>query len=107
MGHLSYVGDSILGESCNLGAGTIVANYRFDAGTVKMVLKDEVVDSGRKKLGVVLGDNVKTGINALFMPGVKVGNNSWIGSNVVVHRDVEADSVVLLKQDVEKRKLGT
>jgi UDP-N-acetylglucosamine diphosphorylase/glucosamine-1-phosphate N-acetyltransferase len=107
IGHLSYVGDSILGENCNLGAGTITANYRLDGGTIKMVVKDRVVDSGRTKLGAVLGDNVKAGINALFMPGVKVGCNSWIGPNVVVHRDVAADTVVLLKQNLEERKLSS
>jgi bifunctional UDP-N-acetylglucosamine pyrophosphorylase/glucosamine-1-phosphate N-acetyltransferase len=106
IGHLSYVGDSILGEDCNLGAGTITANYRLDGGTIKMVVKDRVVDSGRAKLGAVLGDNVKAGINALFMPGVKVGCNSWVGPNVVVHRDVAADTVVLLKQNLEERKLN-
>jgi len=106
IGHLSYVGDSILGENCNLGAGTITANYRLDGGTIKMVVKDKVVDSGRTKLGAVLGDNVKAGINALFMPGVKVGCNSWVGPNVVVHRDVAADTVVLLKQNLEERKLN-
>jgi bifunctional UDP-N-acetylglucosamine pyrophosphorylase/glucosamine-1-phosphate N-acetyltransferase len=106
IGHLSYVGDSILGEYCNLGAGTITANYRLDGGTIKMVVKDRVVDSGRAKLGAVLGDNVKAGINALFMPGVKVGCNSWVGPNVVVHRDVAADTVVLLKQNLEERKLN-
>ena len=107
IGHLSYVGDSILGEYCNLGAGTITANYRLDGGTIKMMVKDRVVDSGRTKLGAVLGDNVKAGINALFMPGVKVGCNSWIGPNVVVYRDVTADTVVLLKQNLEERKLGS
>jgi bifunctional UDP-N-acetylglucosamine pyrophosphorylase/glucosamine-1-phosphate N-acetyltransferase len=106
-GHLSYVGDSILGENCNLGAGTITANYRLDGGTIKMAVKDRVVDSGRTKLGAVLGDNVKAGINALFMPGVKVGCNSWIGPNVVVHRDVAADMVVLLKQNLEERRLSS
>lgn len=105
VGHLSYVGDSILGENCNLGAGTVTANYRFDAGPVKMMVKGELVDSERKKLGVVMGDNVKTGINALLMPGVKVGNNSWVGPNVVVDRDLPANSVVLLKQNTEKREL--
>lgn len=105
VGHLSYVGDSILGEKCNLGAGTVTANYRFDAGPVKMMVKGELVDSERKKLGAVLGDNVKTGINALLMPGVKVGNNSWVGPNVVVDRDLPANSVVLLKQNTEKREL--
>jgi bifunctional UDP-N-acetylglucosamine pyrophosphorylase/glucosamine-1-phosphate N-acetyltransferase len=107
IGHLSYVGDSILGEKCNLGAGTITANYRLDGGTIKMVVKDRVVDSGRTKLGAVLGDNVKAGINALFMPGVKVGCNSWVGPNVVVQRDVAADTVVLLKQNLEERKLSS
>jgi bifunctional UDP-N-acetylglucosamine pyrophosphorylase/glucosamine-1-phosphate N-acetyltransferase len=106
IGHLSYVGDSIVGENCNLGAGTITANYRLDGGTIKMVVKDGVVDSGRTKLGAVLGDNVKAGINALFMPGVKVGCNSWVGPGVVVQRDVEADTVVLLKQNLEERKLN-
>ena len=106
VGHLSYVGDSILGENCNLGAGTITANYRLDAGTIKMMVKDIAVDSGRTKLGAVLGDDVKAGINALFMPGVKVGNNSWVGPGVIVSRDLPPDSVVLLKQDVEKRRLS-
>ena len=103
IGHLSYVGDSIIGEKCNLAAGTITANYRLDSKTVKMMVKDRVVDSGRRKLGVVLGDNVKTGINALFMPGVKVGNDSWIGPNVLVHRDLPPKSIMMLKQEVEKR----
>lgn len=103
IGHLSYVGDSIIGQKCNLAAGTITANYRLDSETVKMMIKDTVVDSGRRKLGVILGDNVKTGINTLFMPGVKVGNDSWIGPNVLVQRDLPPKSIVLLKQDVEKR----
>jgi len=107
IGHLSYVGDSILGENCNLGAGTIFANYRLDAGTIKMMVKDKVVDSGRTKLGAVLGDGVKAGINTLFMPGVKVGNNSWIGPGVVVYRDLPANTVVLLKQNLEERRLNS
>jgi bifunctional UDP-N-acetylglucosamine pyrophosphorylase/glucosamine-1-phosphate N-acetyltransferase len=105
IGHLSYVGDSIIGEDCNLGAGTITANYRLDAGTVKMVVKDKVVDSGRTKLGAVLGDRVKAGINTLFNPGIKVGINSWIGPNVVVYRDIPADTIVVLRQTLEERKL--
>jgi bifunctional UDP-N-acetylglucosamine pyrophosphorylase/glucosamine-1-phosphate N-acetyltransferase len=103
IGHLSYIGDSIIGERCNIGAGTITANYRLDSGAVPMMVKEMIVDSGRKKLGAVLGDNVKTGINSLFMPGVKVGNDSWVGPNVMVQRDLPPKSIVLLKQDVESR----
>ena len=105
IGHLSYVGDSIIGENCNLGAGTITANYRLDAKTIKMKIKDKVVDSERTKLGAVLGDNVKAGINTLFMPGVKVGCNSWIGPNVVVYRDLPPNTITLLKQSLEQREL--
>ena len=105
IGHLSYVGDSVIGEESNLGAGTIVANYRLDGKTVKMMVKDEVVDSGRTKLGVILGDRVKTGINSLLMPGVKVGHDSWIGPNVLVYRDVPTNTRVLLKQEIEQEEI--
>ncbi len=101
IGHLSYVGDSVIGEQCNFGAGTTVANIRFDGRPVKMKVKDNVVDTGRRKLGVVIGDDAKTGINTLFMPGVKVGNNSWIGPNVTVDRDVPSNTKVTLKQELE------
>jgi UDP-N-acetylglucosamine diphosphorylase/glucosamine-1-phosphate N-acetyltransferase len=104
MGHLSYVGDSILCERCNLAAGTIIANLRLDNRPVKMLVKGKVIDSGRRKLGAILGDDVKTGINALFMPGVKVGAKSFIGANFTVCRDVPADTVVQLKQDKDKHK---
>jgi bifunctional UDP-N-acetylglucosamine pyrophosphorylase/glucosamine-1-phosphate N-acetyltransferase len=107
VGHLSYVGDSVIGEGCNLGAGTITANYRLDAGIIKMKIKDKPVDSGRTKLGAILGDNVKTGVNALFMPGVKVGNNSWIGPNVVVYKDIQPNTAVFLKQNLEERKINS
>jgi bifunctional N-acetylglucosamine-1-phosphate-uridyltransferase/glucosamine-1-phosphate-acetyltransferase GlmU-like protein len=99
VGHLSYVGDSILGEKCNLGAGTIIANLRFDDGHVKMMIKDKVIDTGRRKLGVVMGDNVKTGIKSLLMPGVKLGANSWVGANLMVERDLPANAIAVLKQD--------
>jgi bifunctional UDP-N-acetylglucosamine pyrophosphorylase/glucosamine-1-phosphate N-acetyltransferase len=105
VGHLSYVGDSVLGEDCNLGAGTVTGNYRLDAGTIKMKVREEVVDSGRKKLGAILGDNVKIGIGTLLMPGIKVGCNSWIGPNVVVYRDVPPDTAVILTQNLEEKKL--
>jgi UDP-N-acetylglucosamine diphosphorylase/glucosamine-1-phosphate N-acetyltransferase len=107
IGHLSYVGDSIIGEGCNLGAGTITANYRLDGRTVKMMVKDKLFDSERRKLGTVLGDNVKTGIGSLLMPGVKVGFNSWIGPNVVVERDLAPNTIVLVKQTVEKKLMNS
>ncbi len=104
IGHLSYVGDSILGENCNLAAGTITANLRLDDAPVKVIVKNNLINSGRRKLGAILGDNVKTGINALFMPGVKVGTNSWVGANLIVKKDLPANTVALLKQNEELLK---
>ncbi len=103
VGHLSYVGDSVLCEKCNLGAGTITANLRIDDGTVKMTVKDKAVDSGRRKLGAILGDNVKTGIGALLMPGVKVGNDSWVGPGLIVEGDLPAKSMAFVKQNWDKQ----
>jgi bifunctional UDP-N-acetylglucosamine pyrophosphorylase/glucosamine-1-phosphate N-acetyltransferase len=98
IGHLSYIGDSVIGEKCNFGAGTITANLRFDDAKVKMAIKGKMVDTGRRKLGIVLGDNVKTGIHSSFMPGVKVGPNTWVGANFMVTHDLPSNSIVLLKQ---------
>lgn len=103
VGHLSYVGDSVLCEKCNLGAGTITANLRLDDCTVKMMIKDRLVDTERRKLGAILGDNVKTGVNSILMPGVKVGNNCWIGPNVMVERDLAPDTLIMLKQSLDKK----
>ena len=104
VGHMSYVGDSILCEKCNLGAGTITANLRLDDGSIKMQVKDKVVDTGRRKLGAILGDNVKTGIGALLMPGVKVGNDSWVGPGFMVERDLPANTMAFLKQTWAKQE---
>ena len=105
IGHLSYVGDSIIGENCNFGAGTKIANLRFDRKTVKMKIKDKIVDSGKRKLGVVFGDNVSTGIGSLFMPGVKVGNDCWIDAGAVIRRDVPPKTFVKLRQRLEQASL--
>ena len=72
-GHLSYVGDSVLGQDVNFGAGTKVANLRHDDENVSMRVKGDQVDTGRRKLGVVVGDRTKTGINTSLNAGVKLG----------------------------------
>ncbi len=90
--HLSYVGDSILGEACSLGAGTITANLRFDEAEIKSKIRGSWVNSGREKLGAILGDGVRTGINVSIFPGVKVGRGSWIGPGAIVDRDVPSNA---------------
>ena len=71
--HFNYVGDSIIGENCNLGAGTKIANLRLDERNIKVVVKGKIVDTGRRKLGVIMGDYVHTGINVSIDVGTMIG----------------------------------
>jgi bifunctional UDP-N-acetylglucosamine pyrophosphorylase/glucosamine-1-phosphate N-acetyltransferase len=68
--HLSYVGDSLLGPDVNLGAGTQVANLRHDGESIRTTVKGERVSTDRRKYGVVVGPNAKTGVNTSLDPGV-------------------------------------
>jgi len=86
--HLSYVGDSIIGEGCNLGAGTIVANVKLSDRTVRMKIRGNLEDTGLRKLGVFLGDNVKTGINSAIMPGVRIASGATVPAGSVVSDDI-------------------
>lgn len=87
--HLSYVGDSIVGRNVNIGGGTMFANLRFDEKTVGMNLDGKMVDSGRRKLGGIVGDNVKFGVNCVIMPGKKVWPNLLIPPTLVIDEDIE------------------
>ncbi len=99
--HLSYVGDSIIGANCNLGAGTVTANLRFDGSIIKTTIEGRLVSTGERKFGAVLGDNVRTGVNVSLMPGVKVGESACIDPNICVYRDVPSGVYV-----TSRRKLA-
>jgi UDP-N-acetylglucosamine diphosphorylase/glucosamine-1-phosphate N-acetyltransferase len=86
--HLNYVGDSVIGEGCNLGAGTKIANLRLD----EMEISVSGIKTGRRKLGAILGDGVKTGINASINTGTMVGNGSFIGPGAVASGMISPDS---------------
>jgi bifunctional UDP-N-acetylglucosamine pyrophosphorylase/glucosamine-1-phosphate N-acetyltransferase len=103
--HLSYIGDSIIGENCNLGAGTITANIRLDEKPISLKMKGRVSSSGRRKLGTIMGDGVQTGINASIMPGVRIGPASLIGPGVVVYEDVPAAHEIFARQSLVSRPL--
>jgi bifunctional UDP-N-acetylglucosamine pyrophosphorylase/glucosamine-1-phosphate N-acetyltransferase len=87
VGHLSYVGDSVLGRGVNFGAGTVVANLRHDEEPVEMTVSGERVSSGRRKLGVAVGDGAKTGINTGLNAGVKLSPGAETGVGEAVTRD--------------------
>lgn len=86
--HLSYVGDSIIGEKCNFGAGTNVANLRVDNDEVKIEIKNKPIKSGRRKFGCIMGDNVKTGINVSIMPGRAIYPNACVEAGSIVRNTI-------------------
>ncbi len=78
--HHNYAGDSIIGEGCNFGAGTKIANLRLDKKEVWV----EGIATGRRKIGAIIGDGVETGINASINVGSMIGNGTFIGPGAVV-----------------------
>jgi UDP-N-acetylglucosamine diphosphorylase/glucosamine-1-phosphate N-acetyltransferase len=102
--HLSYVGDSIIGSGCNIGAGTTIANLRLDEEDIKMEISGRVVSTGRKKLGTIIADNVKTGVNCMINPGVKIGPNAAVGPGAVIYEDVPPNTLMLATPEMQRRK---
>ena len=94
--HMNYVGDSIISDNCLFGAGATTANFRFDEKNVRLRIEGKTVDSGRDKLGIIVGDNCKTGINASLSPGIKVGPYSVVGPGVYLQSDLEPGRIIFL-----------
>ena len=90
--HQNYVGDSIIGENCNMGAGTKIANLRLDKRNISVVLNGKKIDTKRRKLGVIIGDKVETGINSMLNVGSMIGNNCFIGLGSIVKGEVKPNS---------------
>ncbi len=99
--HLTYIGDSVVGEGVNFGSGTQIANFRFDQDNINVLTEKGWVNSGKKKLGAIIGDNTKFGVLSCTMPGKLIGQNCWIHSGVVVNRNVPSGSRVFTRQPIE------
>jgi bifunctional UDP-N-acetylglucosamine pyrophosphorylase/glucosamine-1-phosphate N-acetyltransferase len=102
VGHLSYIGDSIVGRRCNFGAGTKVGNLRLDEKTVQVMVRGKLVDTGRRKFGAIIADDVKTGLNSVINPGVSLGPNSILGPGVVLYKDLPPNKCVLIEQQLKE-----
>ena len=89
VGHLSYIGDSVLSENSNMGAGTITANLRHDNANVFTEIKDELLDSERRKLGTIVAENVHTGIHTSIYPGRKLYPGTMTLPGAIVKKDVK------------------
>jgi len=90
VGHLSYIGDSVLGEKVNLGAGTTTSNLRHDGTNHRSSVDGALVDTGRRKFGAIFGDHVHTGINTSIYPGRKLWPGTTTRPGEIVQYDVES-----------------
>lgn len=91
VGHLSYVGDSILGEKVNFGAGTIVSNLRHDGKNHRSMVDGVLVDTGRRKFGAIVGDGVHTGIHTSIYCGRKLWPGVTTRPGEIVQSDLPGD----------------
>jgi len=93
--HQNYVGDSVIGFNCNLGAGTKIANLRLDKRNINVVLNGKIIDIKRRKLGMIMGDNVQTGINSMINIGTIIGNNVFIGLGAIAKGEISPNTQIM------------
>lgn len=91
--HYNYVGDSILGYKAHMGAGSITSNVKSDKTLVVIKNGEEKIETGLKKVGAMLGDNVEVGCNSVLNPGTVIGRNSNVYPTSCVRGVVPADSI--------------
>ena len=109
--HFAYIGDSILGNNVNLGAGTKLSNLPVSSEkdsqtgkrpTIKFQINGVEVDTGLAKLGAIIGDNAQTGCNSVTNPGTLIGKNTLVYANTSVAKGlVPENSIVKLRQVTE------
>jgi NDP-sugar pyrophosphorylase family protein len=109
--HFNYIGDSILGQGVNLGAGTKLSNLGVlsekdmltgKRPSIKLFIKGQEFDTGLAKFGAVLGDGAQTGCNSVLNPGCVIGRNTLIYANASLRKGYyPPNSIVKLRQTIE------
>ena len=94
-GHFAYLGDSILGNNTNLGAGTKFANLRFLPGNLTLFYNGKRIDTGRRKFGAILGDNAQTGCNSVTNPGTIFGKGAILMPNATARAGYHQEKSIL------------
>jgi len=102
--HYNYVGDSILGFKAHMGAGSITSNVKSDKLHVIIKNGEEQIDTGRKKVGAFLGDNVEVGCGSVLNPGTVIGRNSNIYPLSSVRGVVASDSIYKRAGEIAEKR---
>ena len=101
--HYNYVGDSILGYKSHMGAGSITSNVKSDKKLVVVKGKEEQIETGLKKFGAMLGDNVEVGCNSVLNPGTVIGRNTNIYPLSSVRGVVKENSIYKNKNEIVEK----
>lgn len=101
--HYNYIGDSILGYRAHMGAGAVASNFRADHGSVLLHCGEKTLDTGRRKLGCMLGDRAEIGCHSVLCPGSTVGRDSVIYPLVRVRGTIPARKIVKNETTVTDR----
>lgn len=108
--HYNYVGDSILGYKSHMGAGSITSNVKSDKTLVvvkgKGIAGEIAIETGLKKMGAMLGDNVEVGCNSVLNPGTVVGRNTNIYPTSMVRGVIPADSIYKTRTEIAEKDLA-
>ncbi len=102
-GHFAYIGDSILGNHVNLGAGTKLANFKFEnlSSPMNIKVEDKIYKTGLRKFGAILGDSTETGCNSVIGPSTLISPKSIIYPNTTVRGYYPPNSIIKLRQSLE------
>jgi bifunctional N-acetylglucosamine-1-phosphate-uridyltransferase/glucosamine-1-phosphate-acetyltransferase GlmU-like protein len=102
--HYNYVGDSILGFKSHMGAGSITSNVKSDKSLVVVHAENLEIETGLKKFGAVLGDNVEVGCNSVLNPGTVIGKNASIYPLSMVRGYVPEASIYKKAGEIASKK---
>lgn len=102
--HYNYVGDSILGYKAHMGAGSITSNVKSDKSLVVVKNGAELIETGRKKVGAILGDYVEVGCNSVLNPGAVLGRHASVYPTSSVRGTVPANGIYKSQDDIVIRK---
>lgn len=102
--HYNYVGDSVLGYGSHMGAGSITSNVKSDKSLVKIKCGGEILETGRKKLGAMLGDFAEIGCGSVLNPGTVIGKNSNVYPLSSVRGVIPPDSIYKNAGEVAKKR---
>lgn len=103
--HRNYIGDSVLDNDVMFGAQAVTGNFKFNGEKVFSEVNEEKIDTNKNKLGTIIGNLSKVGVNSTIFPGVKIGKKTWIGPGEKVKYDVEDKIYLIDGEEKENTKV--